>query len=56
MSAMNGKKAHEKLMLDACENFDLDIKQIDNLYELILKEAAGRATKKSYKNYIIKII
>ena len=49
MSAMNGKKAHEKLMLDACENFDLDIKQIDNLYELILKEAAGRATKKSYK-------
>ena len=49
MTAMNGKKAHDRLMEDACENFELDIKQIDNLYELILKETAGRATKKAYK-------
>ena len=49
MTAMNGKKAHERLMEDACENFDLDIKQIDNLYDLILKETVGRATKKAYK-------
>ncbi len=49
MTAMNGKKAHERLMEDACKNFELDIKQIDNLYNLILKETVGRATKKAYK-------
>ena len=49
MSAMNGKKAHSRLMDDACKNFILDIKQIDNLYELVKKETMGKATKKAYK-------
>ena len=49
MSAMNGKKAHSRLMDDACKNFTLDIKQIDNLYELVKKETMGKATKKAYK-------
>ena len=49
MSAMNGKRAHDKLMEEACNNFKLDIKQIDNLYELIQKETMGKATKKAYK-------
>lgn len=49
MTAMNGRKVHGRLMEEACKNFDLDIKQIDNLYELIKKETAGKATKKSYK-------
>ena len=47
-TAINGKKVHEKLMADACENFDLDIKQFSNLYELILKETSGKSTKKAY--------
>ena len=46
---MNGKKAHSRLMDDACKNFTLDIKQIDNLYELVKKETMGKATKKAYK-------
>ena len=49
MTAMNGRKAHSRLMEEACKNFLLDIKQIDNLYELIRKEATGKATKKAYK-------
>ena len=49
MSAMNGKKAHSRLMDDACKNFILDIKQIDNLYELVKKETMGKAIKKAYK-------
>lgn len=49
MTSINGEKAHKKLMLDACEKFEADIQQIDNLYDLILKEIAGKATKKAYK-------
>lgn len=49
MSAMNGRKAHSRLMEEACKNFELDIKQIDNLYELVKKETMGKATKKAYK-------
>ena len=49
MTAINGTKAHKKLMEDACKNFELDIIQINNLYELILKEIDKKATKKMYK-------
>lgn len=49
MTAINGKKTHEKLMEEACKNFDADISQIGNLYELILKETTGKSTKKAYK-------
>ena len=49
MTAMNGKKAHGRLMEEACNNFSVDIKQIDNLYDLIIKETSGKATKKAYK-------
>ena len=49
MTVINGKKAHEKLMKEACENFDVDIKQIENLYELLGRETTGKATKKAYK-------
>lgn len=60
MAIMNGRSDHEKLMEEACKNFQLDIKQINNLYELILKETIGRATKKAYKelynsNYLTQI-
>lgn len=49
MTAINGKKNHEKLMEEACKNFDDDIKQIGNLYELVIKETIGKSTKKAYK-------
>lgn len=60
MTAINGKKTHEILMEEACKNFDADMKQINNLYELILKETTDKATKKAYndlynKNYLRKI-
>ena len=49
MTSVNGKRIHKKLMIQACENFKLDIKQINNLYELILKEIANKSSQKIYK-------
>lgn len=49
MTAMNGKQVHNKLMEEACQNFDLDIRQINNLYELVIRETTKKATKKAYK-------
>lgn len=49
MTAISGTRAHKKRMIEACNNFELDMMQIKNLYELILKEVANKATKKAYK-------
>jgi hypothetical protein len=49
MTAISGTRAHKKMMSEACNNFELDMIQIKNLYELILKEVAGKSTKKAYK-------
>ena len=49
MTAMNGVKIHKKMMDESCKNFEADIKQIDNLYELIIREASNKSTKKAYK-------
>lgn len=49
MIAINGVKAHQKIMKEACKNFEKDMIQISNLYELILREVAGKSTKKAYK-------
>ncbi len=48
LTVINGKDAHKALMEEACESFELDIKQIDNLYELIMRETTGKSTKKAY--------
>ena len=48
MTVINGSKMHAKMMKEACENFDLDMTQIKNLYDLILREIAGKSTKKAY--------
>ena len=48
MTAMAGAKVHQEMMEKACEDFEVDIKQINNLYELILKEIAGKSTKRAY--------
>lgn len=45
----SGTSAHKKMMIEACNNFELDMIQIKNLYELILKEISNKATKKAYK-------
>ena len=49
MTAINGLKAHKQLMKEACSNFEKDIEQINNLYELLLRETTGKSTKKAYK-------
>ncbi len=49
ITVIHPKKTHRKLMLEACKNLADDVQQINNLFELILKEIAGRSTKKGYK-------
>lgn len=49
MTAIYGPKLHNQLMGEACKNFELDMEQFNNLYELISREIAGKATKKAYK-------
>ncbi len=48
MTAINGLKAHKVMMAEACEKFELDIEQFENLYQLVLREIAGKSTKKAY--------
>ncbi len=48
LSSMSGAKVHESLMIEACESFELDISQIDNLYQLLIKEITNKSTKKAY--------
>lgn len=49
MTAMSGPKAHKKMMEEACQGFEADTIQINNLYELIIRETTNKATKKAYK-------
>ena len=50
MTAINGEVVHDKMMKEACSNFEKDIVQINNLYELIKKETLGKANDKDYNN------
>ena len=49
ITVIYGKRTHRTLMVEACEKFEEDIIQINNLYQLLLKEIAGKSTKKAYK-------
>lgn len=49
MTAINGEKLHKQMMKEATVNFEKDVKQIKNLYDLILREIAGKASKKAYR-------
>ena len=49
MAVIAGAKQHKKKMDEACQNFELDMIQIHNLYDLILKEISNKSTKKAYK-------
>ncbi|MBO4816029.1 MAG: hypothetical protein J5507_03805 [Clostridia bacterium] len=48
LAAVNGEKEYNKLMKDACNNLNDDLKQINNLYTLLLKEISKKANKKAY--------
>lgn len=50
LNIVGGEKEHKKLMESACKNFESDLIQIKNLYEIIIKEISGKATKKMYKD------
>lgn len=50
LNIVGGEKEHKKLMNNACINFENDLVQIKNLYEIVVKEISGRATKKMYKD------
>ena len=52
MTVIHGRKSHNRLMSEACENFAADIVQINNLFELLVREIANKATKKAYKESI----
>lgn len=49
MTIIHGRKSHNRLMNEACENFNTDIIQINNLFELLVREINKKATKKAYK-------
>lgn len=49
MTVIHGRKSHNRLMNEACENFNTDIIQINNLFELLVREINKKATKKAYK-------
>lgn len=50
MTIIHGENSHNQLMSEACANFNTDIIQINNLYELLLREISNKATKKAYKD------
>lgn len=50
LTAVNGESEHKRQMKDACKNFEDDLIQINNMYELLLKEISGKANKKMYKD------
>lgn len=49
ITAISGEKAHKTLMEQACKDFDGDMVQIHNLYNLLTREITGKSTKKAYK-------
>ena len=50
IAAIYDIKTHRKLMLEACRNFEADLIHISSLYDILLKEAASRASKRLYKD------
>lgn len=49
ITVIYGKRMHRSLMLDACEELEKDMVQVENLYQILLKEIAEKSTKKAYK-------
>lgn len=60
MTAIYGVKVHKQLMNETCNDFEVDMEQFNNLYELIGREISGKADDKDYlelynKEYLKKI-
>lgn len=60
LTIINGENMHAQMMDKACEDFKSDVEQINNLYELLLKEISNKASKKAYNDlynttYLIEI-
>ena len=49
ITSISGEKAHKTMMEQACKDFDGDMVQIHNLYNLLTREITGKSTKKAYK-------
>lgn len=49
VTAVNGVKAHNKIMKEACIDFQNDIEQFKNLEQLIILETSSKATQKAYR-------
>ena len=49
LAAVNGENEHKKQIKEACRNFEEDLVQINNMYELLLKEISSKANKKMYR-------
>ena len=50
MNTVGGEGEHEKIMLEACENTQKDLIQIQNMYSLLLKEITDKSSKKAYRD------
>ena len=49
MNTIGGETEHKKVMIEACDNLQNDLIEIQNMYSLLIKEINGKSTKKSYK-------
>ena len=49
MNTLSGEKEHQKIMMDACDNLQNDLVEIQNMYTLLVKEMTGKSSKKAYK-------
>lgn len=49
LTIVNGEKEHRNLMKEACKGFEADLVEINNLYELLLREMGNKANKKAYR-------
>ena len=60
ITVIYGKRMHRNLMIEACEKLEKDMTQVNNLYQILLKEVAEKSTKKAYrdlynKSYLMEI-
>lgn len=49
LTAIHSEEEHRTTMKDAMEKFKYDVLKFDKLYELLIKETRGRATKEDYE-------
>ena len=50
LASVNIESDYNKLMEESCKNLKNDLRQINNLYSLLIKEISKKATKKTYND------